>query len=95
MMNLMNTRRRTVCAARGRRILAVAICLLSWGVVAPTGAGAQELEIEHDARLEGYGADQKVVLEEPNTAMTWMGFSFAAVVALLGLCTGAKRSPLD
>jgi hypothetical protein len=93
MMNRMNTRRRTR-AARGSRILAV-ICLLSWAVAAPSGAAAQELEIEHDARLEGYGNDQKVVLEEPSTAMTWMGFSFCALVALLGLFKDAKRSHLD
>jgi len=94
MMNPMNTRRRTRRAARGSRILAL-VCLLAWAAAAPMRAGAQELEIDHDARLEGYGNDQKVAMDEPNTAMTWMGFSFCAVVALLGLFKDAKRSHLD
>ena len=67
-------------------------CLLSWAAV-PGPARAQELELEHDARLEGYG--DKVTMEPGNNAMTWMGFGFLAVVTLLGLFKDAKRSHLD
>jgi hypothetical protein len=56
-------------------------------------ARAQELEIEHDARLEGYA--DKLALEPGNTAMTWAGFGFCAVIALLGLFKDAKRTHLD
>jgi hypothetical protein len=58
-------------------------------------AFAQELEVEHDARLEGYGKDEKVAMEDRSTAMTWVGFSFCALIALLGLFKDAKRSHLD
>jgi hypothetical protein len=54
---------------------------------------ADELEIETDARLEGYG--DKMALEPSNTAMTWAGFGFLSVIALLGLFKDAKRSHLD
>jgi hypothetical protein len=56
-------------------------------------AGAQELEIEHDARLEGY--TDKMVLDTGNNAMLWLGFGVLAAVTLLGLFKDAKRSHLD
>jgi hypothetical protein len=93
MMRLMSTCRRG--ASLRKWILALA-CVLSWaGAVAPPGAMAQELEIEHDARLEGYGNDAKVALDDKSTAMTWVGFTVIALIALLGLFKDAKRSHLD
>jgi hypothetical protein len=75
------------------------LCLLAWAVVplAPMGASravAQELELETDARLEGYGTD-KVVIEEGSTAMTWVGFTILCLIALLGMFKDAKRTHLD
>ena len=54
---------------------------------------AQELEIETDARLEGY--PDKMALDPANNAMTWAAFGFLAAVTLLGLFKDAKRSHLD
>jgi hypothetical protein len=56
-------------------------------------AGAQELEIEHDARLEGY--TDKVALDNGTNAMLWLGFGFLAAITLLGLFKDAKRSHGD
>ena len=77
-----------------RNWIATLACLLAW-TGAPRGAAgaAAELEIETDARLEGY--TDKVALEPGNNAMTWMGFGFLAVVTLLGMFKDAKRSHLD
>ena len=79
-------------ASFGRKWLVTLACLMSWAC-APRGATAQDLEVETDARLEGYA--DKVVMEPANTAMTWAAFGFCAVVALLGLFKDAKRSHLD
>jgi hypothetical protein len=60
----------------------------------PAGsAGAQEKEVDSDARLEGYG--EKLVMDSGNNAMTWLGFGFLTAVTLLGLFKDAKRSHLD
>ena len=85
---------KTACrtASVRRKWLVTLVCLMSWTCV-PQGAGAQELEVETDARLEGYA--DKMMMEPANTAMTWAGFGFIAVVALLGLFKDAKRSHLD
>ena len=77
----------------GRKWLVTLVCLMSWACVPQQRAGAQDLEVETDARLEGYS--DKMVMEPANTAMTWAGFGFIAVVALLGLFKDAKRSHLD
>jgi hypothetical protein len=77
----------------GRKCLLMLVCLLATAGV-PRGAAAQDLEIETDARMEGYG--DKMNLPDPsNTAMTWAGFGFVAVVALLGMFKDARRSHLD
>jgi hypothetical protein len=73
--------------------------LVAWAGVpltpAPSSrAMAQELEIETDARYEGYGQD-KVTIEESNSAMTWVGFTILCLIALLGLFKDAKRTHLD
>lgn len=75
-----------------RKWTVILACLLSW-MAAPRGAGAQELEIETDARLEGYS--DKVMLEPSNNAMTWAAFMFCAVIAVLGLFKDARRTHLD
>lgn len=60
---------------------------------APGGAGAQEIEIPHDGRREGYG--EKLAVEGGNNALTWLGFAVLSVIALLALFKDAKRSHLD
>ena len=91
---MMTARRRTV-----RKWLVPLLCLLAWAAspLAPSPssrAGAQELEIETDARYEGYGSD-KVTIEEGSTAMTWVGFTILCLIALLGMFKDAKRTHLD
>jgi hypothetical protein len=76
-----------------RKWIATMACLLAWAGAPGNVRAADELEIETDARLEGY--TDKVALEPGNNAMTWMGFGFLAVVTLLGLFKDAKRSHLD
>jgi hypothetical protein len=93
MIETMKTAGRTAAAAAvGRKWLVALVCLCAWAA-APQRAVAQELEIETDARLEGY--TEKMALEPANTAMTWAGFAFCSVVALLGLFKDAKRTHLD
>ena len=77
---------------RRRKWMVTLVCLLSLAGM-PGGAMAQEVEITHDARLEGY--QDPVTLEEGSLAMTWLGFAFVAAIALLGLFKDAKRSHLD
>jgi hypothetical protein len=82
-----------------RKWIVPLLCLLTWAGVplgpAPSSrAVAQELEIETDARYEGYGTD-KVTIEESNSAMTWVGFTILCLIALLGLFKDAKRTHLD
>ena len=75
-----------------RRIAVTLACLLTWAAL-PSGAAAQDNEVPHDARLEGY--KEAVTLEEGNLAMTYLAFGFHAAIALLGLFKDAKRSHLD
>ena len=77
-----------------RRSLVVTLgCLLSSAGM-PSGASAQEeVEVENDARMEGYG--EKMVLDSSNATMTWLGFGFFSAIALLALFKDAKRSHLD
>lgn len=78
----------------GRRLaVSLAAGLLAFGVLPQGAAMAQENELAHDARLEGY--KEPVALEEGNLAMTWLGFGFLSAIALLGLFKDAKRSHLD
>ena len=77
----------------GKKLAVSLACLLAWAA-APTGrALAQENEVPHDARLEGY--KDAVALEEGNLAMTWLAFGVLSAIALLGLFKDAKRSHLD
>jgi hypothetical protein len=81
-----------------RKWIVPLLCLLAWaGVPMPSPSSravAQELEIPTDARFEGYGTD-KVTIEESNSAMTWVGFTFLCLIALLGMFKDAKRTHLD
>lgn len=76
--------------SRMNKWLAALACVLA---LSAGTARAQELEIETDARLEGYG--EQMAMEPGNTAMTWAGFGFCSAVALLGLFKDAKRTHLD
>ena len=77
-----------------RRWIVSLVCLVAWAA-APAATFAQELEIETDARLEGFATDKKVVMEEANLTLPWLGFAFLSAVALLGMFKDAKRSHLD
>jgi hypothetical protein len=75
-----------------RWLLAAALCagpLLS--VASP--ALAQEDEVKHDGRLDGYTGP--VSVENQSTALIWLLFVFLGVVALAGLFKDAKRTHLD
>ena len=92
MTTMVPGRRPRVGRTFGRKLVVSLACLLSWAAM-PSGAHAQEDELEHDARLEGY--KDGVALEEGNLAMTWLAFGFLSAIALLGLFKDAKRSHLD
>jgi hypothetical protein len=82
-----------------RKWIVPLLWLIAWAGVplapsARAAAPAPELEIETDARYEGYGSD-KLVIEEGSTAMTWVGFTILCLIALLGLFKDAKRTHLD
>jgi hypothetical protein len=82
-----------------RKWIVPLLCLMAWAGVplAPSPSSrafAQELEIPTDARFEGYG-NEKVTIEESNSAMTWVGFTILCLIALLGLFKDAKRTHLD
>ena len=74
--------------------LAVSLaCLVSWAALPAASVHAQELDIENDSRLEGYG--DKMFMGGGNATLTWLGFAFFSAVALLALFKDAKRSHLD
>lgn len=77
----------------GRKWVVILAGLCSYAAV-PTTATAWELEIDHDARLEGYG-EGSVLLEESNLTLPWLGFGLISAIALLGMFKDAKRSHLD
>ena len=87
----MMSNRRTI-----RKWIFPLVCLLSWAaapLTVPPRAMGQELEVETDARYEGYS--DKATIEESNTAMTWVGFTILCLIALLGMFKDAKRTHLD
>ena len=69
-----------------------------WAVLlalsAPALVLAQEEEVKHDARLDGY-TGHTVTVANDSTALLWLLFVFLAVVALSGLFKDAKRTHLD
>ncbi len=79
-------------AFTARKLVVALACVLPLAG-APGGAAAQEVDIEHDGRREGYG--EKLAMEGGNNAMTWLGFGVLSVIALLALFKDAKRSHLD
>jgi hypothetical protein len=76
-----------------RTMLAACAPLLGMWAVAAVPASAQEVEIETDARLEGFNGDVKV--ENDSTALMWLFFLFLTVCALSPLFKDAKRTHLD
>ena len=91
MIDRMSSSRRN--RRRGVHKLIVSLaCLVSWAGM-PAGVHAQEVDIEHDSRLEGYG--EPLLLGGSNATLTWLGFAFFSAVALLALFKDAKRSHLD
>ena len=80
-----------------RKWIVPLLCFAAWAGVPLSSARAAdspELEIDHDARLEGYGRDN-VAVEDSNAAMTWVGFTILCLIALLGMFKDAKRTHLD
>ena len=79
-------------AMKWRRSLAA---LLLTGVLAfPTAArGADDDEVLHDARTEGYGA--KVQVTKASVALVWLAFLFMGVVSMAAIFKDAKRTHLD
>lgn len=76
-----------------RRFLAILLFLLST-VAAPQSAPAQDKDIEHDGRLEGYqGAEVKIAND--STALIWILFIFLGGLSLGVLFKDAKRTHLD
>ncbi len=69
--------------------------LLISGVLAfPTAArAADDDEILHDARTEGY--PQKVQVTKASVALVWLAFLFLSVVSMAAIFKDAKRTHLD
>ena len=80
--------RRTI----SRTLLAALTPMLGLWVGAAAPVAAQEVEIETDARLEGFG---DVHVPNDSTALMWLFFIFLTVVALSPLFKDAKRTHLD
>ena len=60
---------------------------------APGAAVAQETDVPHDGRLEGYG--EPLAREGGSRTVAWLGFGALAAISLLALFKDAKRSHLD
>ena len=68
--------------------------LLISGVLAfPTAARADDDEVLHDARTEGY--PQKVQVTKASVALVWLAFLFLSVVSMAAIFKDAKRTHLD
>ena len=68
--------------------------LAAAAVLTPIVALAQEEDVKHDARLEGYTSN--VALESgDSTALTWLLLVFIAMIALGVMFKNAKRTHLD
>ena len=76
---------------RWATVLALACATL---VMTAAPALAQEDEVKHDARLDGYAASS-VAVPNDSTALIWLLFVFLGVVALAALFKDAKRTHLD
>ena len=74
-----------------RRFIAA---LLLGGILAfPTTARADDDEVLHDARTEGYG--QKVQVTKASVALVWLAFLFLSIVSMAAIFKDAKRTHLD
>ena len=68
--------------------------LLISGVLAfPTAARADDEDITHDARTEGY--PNKVQVTKASVALVWLAFLFLSVVSMAAIFKDAKRTHLD
>ncbi len=73
-------------------IAGVILLALATIMTSPTGALAQEADVQTDGRLEGY--PQSVTIEG-STALTWFLLVILALVTLSVMFKDAKRSHLD
>ena len=69
-------------------------CAVAAAVLSPSVARAQEEEVKHDARLDGYQSNV-VVQSGDSTALTWLLLVFLGMVALGVMFKNAKRTHLD
>jgi hypothetical protein len=76
-----------------RTLLAACTSILALWITVAAPVAAQEVEIETDARLEGFNGTVKV--ENDSTALMWLFFLFLTVIALSPLFKDAKRTHLD
>ncbi len=86
MMRRVNHPKRWLCS------LTLAVALAA-GAVAPQAAVAQELDVETEARVEGFPTDVKV--KNDSTALAWLFMIVLAVLAISPLLKDAKRTHLD
>lgn len=90
--NLPNLKtRRYDPAMKWRKTLAA--ILLTTVLALPTAARADDDEVLHDARTEGYAA--KVQVTKASVALVWLAFLFVSVVSMAALFKDAKRTHLD
>ena len=80
--------------AKFRRWAAALAFACAVAVMSAAPALAQEEEVKHDARLDGY-AGGNLAVPNDSTALIWLLFVFLGVVALAALFKDAKRSHLD
>jgi hypothetical protein len=75
-----------------RRSLAALV--LSGILAFPSPArAADDEEVLHDARTEGYSA--KIQVTKASVALVWLAFLFASVVSMAAIFKDAKRTHLD
>ena len=84
--SLIHRRRET-----GHRLLTRSMAWLA-ALAGPLAASAQEMDVPHDARLEGYPTP---MLLQGGVAMTWVLFIVLGVLCVSVLFKNAKRSHLD
>ena len=68
-------------------------CLVAAALLWPGAVLAQDDEVKHDARLEGYAS--KVMVDSESTALMWLLLVFLSMVALGVMFKNAKRTHLD
>ena len=82
--------------ARVRRWIATLVLALGCALAgAPVVTLAQDDDVEQEARLEGYGGNMNVKVENDSTGLVWLLFIVMAVISLGVLFKDAKRTHLD